>query len=33
MKKDFVELSKQWFNKQAPVYDETSTILYSKMDS
>lgn len=30
MKKDFVELSKQWFNKQAPVYDETNTILYSK---
>ena len=30
MKKDFVELSKEWFNKQAPVYDETNTILYSK---
>ena len=30
MKKDFVELSKKWFNKQAPVYDETNTILYSK---
>lgn len=30
MKKDFVELSKDWFNKQAPVYDETNTILYSK---
>jgi len=30
MKKDFVELSKKWFNKQAPVYDDTNTILYSK---
>ena len=30
MAKDFVELSKKWFNKQAPVYDETNTILYSK---
>ena len=30
MKKDFVELSKEWFDKQAPVYDETNTILYSK---
>ena len=30
MKKDFVELSKEWFNKQAPVYDDTNTILYSK---
>ncbi len=30
MKKDFVKLSKEWFNKQAPVYDETNTILYSK---
>ena len=30
MAKDFVELSKEWFNKQAPVYDETNTILYSK---
>jgi len=30
MKKDFVELSKKWFDKQAPVYDETNTILYSK---
>ena len=30
MEKDFVELSKKWFNKQAPVYDETNTILYSK---
>ena len=30
MAKDFVELSKNWFNKQAPVYDETNTILYSK---
>ena len=30
MKKDFVELSKKWFDKQAPVYDKTDTILYSK---
>ena len=30
MSKDFVELSKKWFNKQAPVYDDTNTILYSK---
>ena len=30
MAKDFIELSKKWFNKQAPVYDETNTILYSK---
>lgn len=30
MAKDFVKLSKEWFNKQAPVYDETNTILYSK---
>ena len=30
MAKDFVELSKEWFNKQAPVYDNTNTILYSK---
>lgn len=30
MAKDFVELSKEWFNKQAPVYDDTNTILYSK---
>ena len=30
MSKDFVELSKEWFNKQAPVYDDTNTILYSK---
>lgn len=30
MAKDFVELSKKWFNKQAPVYDDTNTILYSK---
>ena len=30
MKKDFVELSRKWFNKQAPVYDDTNTILYSK---
>ena len=30
MAKDFVELSKKWFDKQAPIYDETDTILYSK---
>ena len=30
MAKDFVKLSKEWFDKQAPVYDETDTILYSK---
>ena len=30
MAKDFVELSKKWFDKQASVYDETNTILYSK---
>ena len=30
MPKDYVELSKKWFNKQAPVYDDTNTILYSK---
>ena len=30
MKKDFVKLSKEWFDKQASVYDETDTILYSK---
>ncbi len=30
MAKDFIELSKKWFDKQAPVYDETNTILYSK---
>ncbi len=30
MEKDFVELSKKWFDKQAPIYDETNTILYSK---
>jgi len=30
LEKDFVKLSKEWFNKQAPVYDETNTILYSK---
>lgn len=30
MAKDFIELSKRWFDKQAPVYDETNTILYSK---
>ena len=28
--KDFVELSKKWFDKQASVYDETDTLLYSK---
>ena len=30
MEKDFVDLSKKWFDKQAPIYDETNTILYSK---
>lgn len=30
MKKDFVKLSKDWFDKQAPVYDEKNVILYSK---
>ena len=30
MAKDFVELSKKWFDKQASVYDDTNTILYSK---
>ena len=30
MAKDFVKLSKEWFDKQAPVYDDTNTILYSK---
>ena len=30
MAKDFVKLSKEWFDKQAPVYDATDTILYSK---
>ena len=30
MSKDFVELSKKWFDGQAAVYDETDTILYSK---
>lgn len=30
MAKDFVKMSKEWFDKQAPVYDETDTILYSK---
>lgn len=29
-KKDFVELSKKWFDKQAPVYDEKDVIIYSK---
>ncbi|MBQ8132638.1 MAG: class I SAM-dependent methyltransferase [Bacilli bacterium] len=29
-KKDFVELSKKWFDNQAPVYDEKNVILYSK---
>jgi len=29
-KKDFVELSKKWFDKQAPVYDEKNVIIYSK---
>ena len=30
MAKDFVGLSKKWFDKQASVYDDTNTILYSK---
>jgi len=30
MSKDFVKLSKIWFNKQAAVYDEKDKILYSK---
>lgn len=30
VKKDFVELSKKWFDNQAPVYDEKDVILYSK---
>ena len=30
MAKDYIKLSKEWFDKQAPVYDETDTILYSK---
>jgi len=30
MSKDFVELSKAWFDKQAKVYDERDEILYSK---
>ena len=30
MAKDYVELSKKWFDNQASVYDETNTILYSK---
>lgn len=29
-KKDYVKLSKEWFDKQAPVYDEKDVILYSK---
>jgi len=29
-KKDFVELSKKWFDNQAPVYDEKDVIIYSK---
>ena len=29
-KKDYVELSKKWFDNQAPVYDEKDVILYSK---
>lgn len=29
-KKNFVELSKKWFDNQAPVYDEKNVILYSK---
>lgn len=29
-KKDYVELSKNWFDKQAPVYDEKNVIIYSK---
>ena len=28
--KDYIELSKKWFDKQAKVYDETDTLLYSK---
>lgn len=30
MKKDFVALSKKWFDNQAKTYDQTNTILYSK---
>lgn len=30
MKKDFTKLSQAWFDNQAPVYDETDTLLYSK---
>ena len=30
MSKDFIELSKKWFDKQARIYDETNTVLYSK---
>lgn len=30
MTKDFVQLSKKWFDNQAPVYDEKDEILYSK---
>ena len=29
-RKDFVELSKKWFDKQATVYDEKNIIIYSK---
>ena len=29
-KKDYVELSKDWFDKQASVYDEKDVILYPK---
>lgn len=30
MSKDFIKLSKKWFDNQAPVYDEKNVILYSK---
>jgi len=30
MSKDFIKLSKKWFDNQAPVYDEKDVILYSK---
>lgn len=30
MKKDFVELSKKWFDGQASVYDEKDEVIYSK---
>ena len=29
-KKDYVELSRKWFDNQAPVYDEKNVIIYSK---